>query len=74
MTQDQIIELAKQAGFTEIDFYGNKVGTNVQNCLKTFAKLVAEHERDKFCASLRQFHDSISLASDSNAIRARGQA
>jgi hypothetical protein len=42
--------------------------------LETFAKLVAEHERDKFCAVLRQLHDSYSLASDSNAIRARGQA
>jgi hypothetical protein len=39
-----------------------------------FAKLVAQHEREKFCAALRQLHDSYSLASDSNAIRARGQA
>ena len=29
-------------------------------------------EREKFCATLRQLHDSYSLASDSNAIRARG--
>ena len=38
-----------------------------------FAKLVAAHERKKFCAVLRQLHDSYSLASDSNAIRARGK-
>ena len=37
-----------------------------------FAKLVAEKEREKFCAVLRQLHDSYSLASNSNAIRARG--
>ena len=36
-----------------------------------FAKLVAEKEREKFCAVLRQLHDSYSLASNSNAIRAR---
>jgi len=39
-----------------------------------FANLVAQHEREKFCAVLRQLHDSYSLASDTNAIRARGQA
>ena len=39
-----------------------------------FAKLVAAKEREKFCVLLRQFHDSISLASDPNAIRARGEA
>ena len=38
-----------------------------------FAKLIAEKEREKFCAVLRQLHDSYSLTSDSNAIRARGQ-
>jgi len=39
-----------------------------------FANLVAQHEREKFCAVLRQLHDSYSLASDSNAIQERGQA
>jgi hypothetical protein len=42
--------------------------------VEAFAKLVAQHEREKFCAVLRQLHDSYSLASDSNDIRARGQA
>ena len=36
-------------------------------------ELGAEKEREKFCAVLRQLHDSYSLTSDSNAIRARGQ-
>jgi len=31
-------------------------------------------ERERFTEVLRQLHDSYSLASDSNAIRARGQA
>ena len=42
--------------------------------LEKFATLVASAEREKFCAVLRQLHDSYSLASDSNAIRERGQA
>ena len=41
--------------------------------LERFAALVASAEREKFCAELRKLHDSYSLASDSNAIRARGQ-
>ena len=47
MTQDEIIEMARQAGFTEIEFYGNKVGTNVTKCLEVFAKLVAAKERER---------------------------
>jgi hypothetical protein len=42
--------------------------------LERFAALVRADEREEFCAVLRQLHDSYSLASDSNAIRARGQA
>ena len=42
--------------------------------LAKFAALVASAEREKFCAELRKLHDSYSLASDSNAIRERGQA
>jgi hypothetical protein len=37
-------------------------------------QLSAAEEREKFCAVLRQLHDSYSLASDSNDIRARGYA
>lgn len=42
--------------------------------LERFAALVRADERKKFCAVLRQLHDSYSLASNSNNIRARGQA
>jgi hypothetical protein len=34
---------------------------------------VAAAEREKFCSVLRQLHDSYSLASNSNNIRARGE-
>ena len=76
MTQDKIIELARQAGGIEIT---NKIsgnftswfGTGTPEFLERFAKLVAQHEREKFCAALRQLHDSYSLASDSNAIQER---
>jgi len=64
MTQDEIIEMTRQAGGFDA----------TPKFLETFAKLVAQHEQKKFCAVLRQLHDSYSLASDSNAIRARGQA
>jgi hypothetical protein len=37
-----------------------------------FADLIRADEREKFCAVLRQLHDSYSLASNSNSIRARG--
>jgi len=39
--------------------------------LEAFAELVREDEREKFLGALRQLHDSYSLASDPNGIRAR---
>jgi hypothetical protein len=63
MTQDEIIEMARQVGE---DWWVDDLD------LLAFAKLVAQHEREKFCAILRQLHDSYSLMSDSNSIRARG--
>ena len=72
MTKEEIIEMAIQAGL--------HIATDVNwmpiigfEYAEKFAKLVAEKEREKFCAVLRQLHDSYSLTSDSNAIRARGQ-
>ena len=41
--------------------------------IEAFAADVAAAEREKFCAVLRQLHDSYSLASRSNNIRARGE-
>jgi hypothetical protein len=39
-----------------------------------YERSIAAAEREKFCAVLRQLHDSYSLASDPSGIRARGQA
>jgi len=66
MTQDEIIEIACQA-------FGGIIKKEERDNFIEFAKLIAEKEREKFCAVLRQLHDSYSLTSDSNAIRARGQ-
>ena len=63
MKEDEIMQIAIQAGNT-VD----------REWLKRFAALVAFAEREKFCAVLRQLHDSYSLASDSNNIKARVQA
>ena len=71
MNREDIIRMAQEA-----DFKANvNEPYNVTNeWVFRFAALVASAEREKFCATLRQLHDSYSLASDSNAIRERGQA
>ena len=67
MTKEEIIEMARQAGLPEAIIEMTPIA------FERFATLIAEKEREKFCAVLRQLHDSYSLTSDSNAIRARGQ-
>ena len=67
MTKEEIIEMAIKAGLPEAIIEMTPIA------FERFAKLVAEKEREKFCAVLRQLHDSYSLTSDSNAISARGQ-
>jgi len=67
MTQDEIIEMARQA-----EFCISPIDSVLLPKLVAFAKLVAQHEREKFCEVLRQLHDSYSLVSDLNDIRARG--
>jgi len=69
MTEEEIINIAWNI-FPISDREKNEAFIEL---LVHFAKLIAEHEREKFCAVLRQLHDSYSLTSDSNAIRARGQ-
>jgi hypothetical protein len=79
MTQDEIIEMAKQAGVIQ--------GFNsVHPSIERFAKIVAQHEREA-CAEIaekQRYAMHISLTSSpvqngtavgiANAIRARGQA
>ena len=62
MTKEEIIELAKQVGFEE---HQAKFDTRFE----PFAKLVAEHERENFCAQLAQLHDYYSLASHTTTLR-----
>jgi len=64
MNREDIIRMAQETGVT---------AERVRD-LVNFAALVASAEREKFCAVLRQLHDSYSLASDSNVIQERGQA
>jgi hypothetical protein len=66
-----IIEMAREAGFTELEFYGNKLGTNPTECLERFAALIRADEREA-CAKVCE--DSVEYAGDTlaQAIRARG--
>jgi hypothetical protein len=73
MTDEQIIEMAKQAG-VHIAADVNWIPVIGLEYIKNFAKLVAQHERENFCALLRQLHDSISLQSDPTGLKIRGEA
>ena len=68
MTREEITRIAREVGFDDGEI------ETCQLMFENFAFLVASAERKKFCAELRQLHDSYSLVSDSSAIRARGQA
>jgi len=68
MTKEERLELfAIQSELINEPFH--KVGKHKQtdDIIKSqivhFANLVIAHEREQFCLQLRQFHDSISLAS-----------
>ena len=72
MTQDEIIELAKQAGLTSVD----KKSQYLRDSLERFAKLVAQHERiacaniaDSYVNGLEQNYSEIIA----EKIIARGQ-
>ena len=53
MTDEQIIEMAKQAHVgskTWVDIYSDQITVGeVRDFLKAFAKLVAQHERGRMC-------------------------
>ena len=69
MNQDEIIEMPE---YLNASYEGDDLYTGSQ--VRELMKLVAAKERARICAGLRQFHDTISLASDSKTIRARGEA
>jgi len=62
MTQDEIIEMARQAEFVNLDLCSSE--------LERFAKLVAQHEREACAKQL----DALGCDHCATAIRARGQA
>jgi hypothetical protein len=82
MTQDEIIEMAKQA---QMPFYWRTGEITYLDKLEAFAKLVAEHERE---ARAKDLDEASEAAKDvdpqgfvwravkecADAIRARGQA
>ena len=70
MTKDDIIRMAREAG---LHLYVNDLTEEPYALVvERFANLVAAAEREMFVEVLRQLHDSYSLTSNSNAIRARG--
>jgi len=71
MTKEEYIKLFHEA---EVNLVAFKPVFHCDDELRKMVEMAIEKEREKFCAVLRQLHDSYSLTSDSNAIRARGQA
>jgi hypothetical protein len=75
MTQDEIIEMAKKAGFVEKDALFRSVYLANIKDLEAFAKLVAEKEREA-CAKVCEEYDNGRHANAADlcadAIRARG--
>jgi len=77
MTQDEIIEMARQA---QMPFYWRTGEITYLDKLEAFAKLVAQHEREA-CAKLCGWyvdsssdHEAGTAMNLQDAIRARGQA
>jgi hypothetical protein len=72
LSRDDTIRMAREAGLLETSTNGYDVW--YPDNLERFASLVAAAEREKFCAVLRQLHDSYSLQSDPSTFRTREQA
>jgi len=69
MTQDEIIEMARESGLETQD--------GLSESVFYFAKLVAEHEREacaKICDAFQERNVGMQPAECAGAIRARGQA
>jgi len=66
MTQDEIIEMARQA---QMPFYWRTGEITYLDKLEAFAKLVAQHEREACAKQL----DALGCDHCATAIRARGE-
>jgi len=62
MTQDEIIEMARQAGVEDSNEYDHLVCTEVE--LVAFAKLVAEKEREALEVELLKLKHGVAANSD----------
>jgi hypothetical protein len=72
MTKEEIIELARQAGF--VDYELDDGTTNAFDVrYEAFAKLVVAKEQDRICRQIASLHDSIMLASHSTLTK-KGKA
>jgi len=73
MTQDEIIEMARQA---ELDWHtGWVLNVEQPNRFEIFAKLVSAKERKEICGTVQQIVPITSWAHELlDAIRARGEA
>jgi hypothetical protein len=79
MTQDEIIEMARQSGF-HLTMWQLSLGCEASGTLdelQAFAKQVAQHEREA-CSSIASDYaqrlNSMTAVNIADAIRARGQA
>jgi len=78
MTQDEIIEMARQAGFV----YAGESFQDLNKQIEAFAKLVAQHEREACAKACYEEANKHPIGLDSwwatthcaQAIEARGQA
>ena len=79
MTQDEIIEMANEAGNgdEEWSIIAKQLFKHFPEETQRFAKLVAEHEREacaKLCEDLDAWNMDDPASTAAEAIRARGQA
>jgi len=68
MTHEELFSLADKVGLGFIRHASDK---DIEK-FEAFAKLVAQHEREKFIDMLRMAHDSLVLASDPGQLKERG--
>ena len=83
MTQDEIIEMAREAGFEDFVRWSERYPHEVQRWIErmtAFTKLVAAKEREacaKVCESINSLEDYYGERTElacAESIRARGQA
>ena len=68
MTKDEIIDMARQAGFVDYELDDGTTDASDKR-YEAFARLVAEHEREKCAKRL----EAVGAAHCAENIRARGQ-